>query len=99
MLDLLRNLDANRIDLTAAVELSACARSYAAECETLGVETPDWFDPQVKALRREIKSRQQDAIEMRLRSARARLDSLKTADEKRQALQDEIAKLEALATA
>ena len=94
MLTELKNLDVRRPDLSELVELSAYARSIEAEFEAVGVETPEWLAVNSKSIRREIKSRNQDRIAEKLRSAKSRLENLKTPDEKRTGLQTEIDQLE-----
>lgn len=96
MLAKLKAFIADRYDMDDLVELSAAARSIHAEYEQLGVEVPDWVDAQIKAVRREVKDRQRDSIESRLKNARSRLDALKTPEEKREALRKEVAQLEQL---
>jgi uncharacterized protein (DUF3084 family) len=97
MLNQLRHFDKDRADYDELVELSAFARGLRAEYEVLGSEAPDWVDQQIKALRREIHARQQDALEMRLAKAKARRGSLATTEEKRAQLDEEIKSLEAKA--
>ena len=99
MLKKLRSFAPAGYDLDEMVELSSFGRILRAESEALGVEVPADIDAQIKAVRREVKDRQRDAIESRLAAARSRLDALKTPDEKREALRKEIEQLEALTTA
>lgn len=100
MLNALKSFSAaGRLETEDLVELSAYSRSLAAEFTALGVETPEWVANQTKALRREIKARNADALAARLRELKARREALKTPDEKREALDAEIAKLTDLATA
>ena len=99
MLKKLRSFAPAGYDLDEMVELSSFGRILRAEYEALGVEVPADIDAQIKAVRREVKDRQRDAIESRLAAARSRLDALKTPDEKREALRKEIEQLEALTTA
>lgn len=96
MLDQLKNLNIPSIDLDEAVALSAFGRMLKAEYETLGAETPEWLDNRLRELRREVKVRQQDSIEKRLREARARMETLKTPTERRDDLAKEIERLESL---
>jgi hypothetical protein len=88
-----------RLETEDLIELSAFARTYEAEFTALGVETPEWVTNQTKALRREIKARNADALAARLRELKARREALKTPDEKREALDAQIAALEKTATA
>ena len=99
MLDLLKNFDANRLDMEQLVELSAEARKMASEYEALKVEVPEWLGIQTKSLRREIASRDADRKERALRDLKARRSTLKTVDEKRTELDKQIADLESQVTA
>jgi hypothetical protein len=99
MLEELRRLDTDRIDLEQAVALSCFGRQVQAEFTTLNIEEPEWIGTRLRELRREIRTRQQDAIDKRLREAKLRLSSLASPDEKRAKLQAEIEKLEAMVSA
>lgn len=94
MLSDLKNFEATRCNLTELVNLSAYGRILLAEFETLGVQAPEWVEENVKAVRREAKSRNRDSLAASLREKKARLETLKTPDEKRRALSKEIAALE-----
>jgi hypothetical protein len=96
MLDALKNFDARRASLEGLVEISAQARIAENEFTTLGLEAPDWFEPTVASLRREIKTRTADARAARLRDLKNRREALKTPDEKRSAIDKQIEELEAL---
>ncbi len=94
MLDNLKNFDAKRADLAELIELSAFGRTLLAEFETLTVEPPEWAVENLTAVRREIRSRNQDRLAARLKTAKMRLETLKSPDEKRAGVQTEIADLE-----
>jgi len=95
MLSVLKSFTSNaRFETEELVELSAFGRLLEAEFKQLGVETPEWLGNQLKAVTREIKTRNADAIANKIRSAKARLAALATPDERRAALNDEIKKLE-----
>jgi hypothetical protein len=94
MLSDLKNFNADRMDIPELVALSSFARALQAEFQSLGVEIPEWVDENSKSLAREIKSRNADRIASKLKAAKARLETLKTPDEKRTALAAEIAELE-----
>lgn len=94
----LKDLDKDRLDLEELVTFSNLARTLRIEYEALGVEVPEWLDNRTRELRREVKTRQADAIEKRIREAKSRLSALATPDEKRAALKAEIDRLEALVT-
>lgn len=96
MLDKLRNFDAERnTDVDEMVALSAFARGLAAEYTTLALDAPEWLETQQKAVANEINSRLADMRAKRIREVRARLATLKTAEEKRAELNAELERLEA----
>jgi len=97
MLNQLKSFNAEAGSLEDAVALSAFARSFQEEFEKVGAEVPEWLPSKVKEIRREIRNRQQDAIEKALSDKKSRLLALQPAEERRKALQDEIERLEALA--
>lgn len=100
MLNALKSFSAaGRLETEDLVVLSAFSRSLVAEFTALGVETPEWVTNQTKALRREIKARNADALAARLRELKARREALKAPDEKRRDLDEQIAALEQNATA
>jgi len=96
MFNKLKNFAASRYDINELVELSAYARALRLEYEALGVEVPDDIDHQIKAVRREISDLQRDAIAARRQSIRSRIDALKSPDQKRKELEEELAKLDQL---
>lgn len=93
----LKNLDLDRTSLDDMVEYSLIARQLHAEYEQLGVEIPQWLDDRTREIRREVKVRQQDVVDKRLREAKARLAALATPEEKRAKIREEIEALEKLA--
>lgn len=90
----LKNLDTDRYDLDDLVALSAEGKALQAEYSALGVDEPEWLGSAVRSLTRDIRTRQADAIEKRLRQAKARVQALKPASERRAELEAEIAKLQ-----
>ena len=80
------------------VALSGFGRALENEYNELKLDAPEWLPNQQKAVRRELKARNAEAIANKLRSAKARLETLKSPDEKRKAVEDEIAALEKQAT-
>jgi len=98
MLDRLKNLDVQRPDVEELVFLSMLATAYHAEFDRLSVEVPEWLDSRSRELKREIRTRQQDNVDKRVREIKSRLDALKTPSEKREELQAELAKLQSAPT-
>lgn len=96
MLNLLKNFDAERMDVDELVALSLFARQLHGEYETLNLDVPDWVDESTRGVRLEIRSRVSDLLAKRLKEAKARRASLRTTEEKRTELDAEIEKLEKL---
>jgi hypothetical protein len=94
MLSELRTISAQRADLEELVEAAAFARALESEFSAVGVPSPEWLTNTAKSIRREIKSKNQDRLAQKLQSAKARLETLKTPDEKRSGLENEIKQLE-----
>lgn|GEM_PF-3173879 len=94
LIDDIRKFETEGLALEDLVTLSAVGRAIQAEFEALNVELPDWFDSKMREIRKEITLRQADRLEKMLREKKSRLEALLPAEEKRQALKDEIAKLE-----
>ncbi len=97
MLENLKNLTLDRMDLDEAVALSAFARTLKGEYEHCGAEAPQWLDDKTRELRQEIRERLRDSVQKRLREAKSRLESLATPEEKRSKLKAEIETLEKMA--
>lgn len=94
MLNDLKKFDPDRAQMDELVALSAFAKSLRAEYTALNQEIPEWLDDKTRVLLREILSRGRDALEKRLKDARAQAAQLMTPAEKRAQLSKEIAELE-----
>ena len=92
--ELLKNFDANRLNIHELIALAAFGQTMRDSYGAHQVPEPEWFQSSMKALRREIKARNLDALETELRTKKARLETLKPAEEKRGQLADDIKKLE-----
>lgn len=93
MLDALKNFDGERANPDEMVELHAFARSMAAEYRELGLEPPEWLEEKRVEVKRELDTRLADMKAKRIREIKARLATLKTAEEKRAELNDELKRL------
>ena len=93
MLDRLKHLDLDRIDVDEAVYLVTLGESMKAQYTGRGLETPEWLVQNTKELDREIRNRQRDNLEKAKKETIAALDALKTPTQRREELQ---AKLERL---
>lgn len=94
MIAKLKNLDLERMDLDDAVELLTLANSLRITYDAEQVEVPEWLDTSVRELKREIRTRQQDSRERRLKELKARREALATTEEKRSKIDREIEELE-----
>ena len=93
----LKNFNADRLDMEDLVGLLADSKALRAEYEALQIEEPEYIDTTIKAIRREITSRNADKVAARKRELKARIDSLKTPAQKKSELEKELAALDALA--
>lgn len=94
MLKQLRDFHPENTDVDEMVALSAFGRTIAAEYAAISVDAPEWLESQRKVIGREINSRLSDLREKRKREIKARLATLKTAEERRTELSAELARLE-----
>lgn len=81
-------------DVDEMVAGLAFGKALRAEFDALQIEEPAYIDVQIKALRREIASRNADKVEARKRELLARIDALKTPTQKKAELEAELKKLE-----
>lgn len=95
MLQDLKRLDVDRLQLDEALTLAAFAKGLHQEYDARSIPAPEWLDDRIRQLSREIETRRRDALEMRLKEIRAQKTNLMTADEKRTALAAEEAELTA----
>lgn len=94
MLDQLKNLELQRMDIDEAIALSAFARLLKAEYEHVDTEAPQWLDDRTREIRDEVRDRLRDTVQKRLRELYARAEALATAEEKRAKIREQIKKLE-----
>jgi hypothetical protein len=99
MLERLKNLDLERMDVDEMVAMSAFAKSLASEYSALALDQPEWLDTKSTELKREIGTRLADLRDKRIRELKARLNTLKSTEEKKSDLTAELARLEAAAKA
>lgn len=93
MMDKIKNLNIERLDIEEGMALAAFGRIVENEYALLSNEAPDWLTDNLKVLRKEIRQRLQDTLESRLVEITSRLDSLSTVEEKREKLKAEAARL------
>lgn len=95
MLEKLKGFEAERHDLDELVVLLAFAMSLGSTYQALQLEEPEWLKDSRAAIEKEIKARTRDMLEKDLRETEARLEGLKTADEKRKDLREKAERLRA----
>ncbi len=93
MLDQFKNFNADRMDIDDLVEVATFGRQFRAEHEALNVPVPEYVDDNLRSIRKEIDSRLADRRAVRVRELKAQRDSLKTAQERRDAIDKELAAL------
>jgi hypothetical protein len=95
MLEKLKQLNCDRLDLDEAVALHAFAGVMETSFAGFGVASPKWLTDAQRALDEEIRRRARDDLMARLARAKARKEALKTEAQKRADVDGEIAALEA----
>jgi hypothetical protein len=95
MLEQLRQVNVDRLELDGLVSLSAFAKSLTDEYKRLKIDPPEWVGHSVETLNVEIKSRIRADLIRHQRQARQQLELLKTPTEKKTALRKEIEAIEA----
>lgn len=93
MLNELKRLDVDGIDLEEAMALAMFGKQLRQEFEARNCDAPEWLDNRIRELGREIESKRVDGLERRLKKAQALAETLKPAEQKRQELEAEIASL------
>lgn len=93
MLEDFKKFNAEGAGLDELVELAAFGRQFRAEHETLNVPVPEYVDDNLRAIRKEIGSRLDDRRATRIRELKAQRENLKTAQERREAIDRELAEL------
>lgn len=94
MLETLKNFNASAASIEEMVALRAYGRLVRDEFDGLMIDVPEWLDAQLKNLARQIKAKNADRLEARRKELRARLESLKTPNEKKAELRKELAALD-----
>lgn len=94
LIEKLKNFNVVANPVEEAVELYAFGTTVVAAYDKLQLKSPDWIAEKLKEVDVEVKRRARDEKVARLKAARARLDSLKSVDDRRKDLTAEIADLE-----
>ena len=93
MLDQFKNINVDRMDIDELVNLASFGRQFRQEFESLGAPVPEYVDDNLRTLRGELNARLADRRAARAREIRSQLDSLKSREEKRTQLEQELAAL------
>ena len=94
ILDKLRKFNLDSLSLDEAMFLLVNARQLAAGYGSFQASVPEWLNDNIVALEREVRSRYRDELERRLKEVKARRANFRSAEEKRQDADAEIAALE-----
>lgn len=95
MLQRLKSLDLDRIDVDEAIALATFAGLLVEGHVMRGLEAPEWLLDSKNLLEKEIKARHRDKLEKDLKETEAALETLKTAAEKREDLKAKAERLKA----
>lgn len=93
MLTEFRNFNPDRLDIHQLLALAAFGRMLRDEYAEFQVDEPEWVGQNLRAIRREIKAKNQDRLEARKRDLNAKLENLKTPAERKAELMKELTKL------
>jgi hypothetical protein len=93
MLDEFRNFNVDAATIDELVALSAFGKQLRGEFEAQKVAVPEYVSDNLNSLAREIDTRMADRRATRIRELKAQRDSLKTAQEKRDSIDKELAAL------
>lgn len=92
-LQMLRSFDADRYSLDELLALYTQAEQLAAAYKIHGMEVPEWLSEASASISDAAHARGRDAMEKELKETNARLDALKTADERRGELREKAERL------
>jgi hypothetical protein len=93
MLQEFKNFNVDSADLDELVALSAFGKQLRTEFEAQKVAVPEYVSDNLNSLAREIDVRVADRRATRIRELKSQRDSLKTAAERREAIDRELAAL------
>jgi hypothetical protein len=83
MLNELRNINVDRMDVDDAVALLAFGNLVSDAFAQNKLKTPEWLDANLATLTREIESRKRESLEKRRKELRALIEADMTATERR----------------
>lgn len=95
MMEQLRTLNLNRLDIDDAIGLLAFAKQAKAIYDEMGLEAPEWFTEKIEALADYVKERRKENLTKAVKEIEAEMVKLRTAEEKRAALKERLEKVRA----
>lgn len=95
MLEQLKRFDPEAGDLEEAIALAGFADIFQNQYAKRSLEIPNWLKEKSEALDREIHKRHRDYLEKELKAEETRLETLKTAQEKREDAKQRIDRIRA----
>lgn len=95
MMEQLRTLNIDRVDLDDAIGLLTFAKQAKATYVEMGLEAPAWFADKVAGLEAYIKQRRVENLTKAAKEIEAELGKLKTAEEKRSDLRARLEQIQA----
>jgi len=95
MLEKLKNLNIDRMDLDEAIALATLGRATANGYDYYKVPAPKWLENGLRMLDEEINRRRKELLQSRLREVEAEQTALRTREERRADLTAEHARLQA----
>lgn len=96
MLDQIRNLDVDRLQLPEALELHAVGSATLESFKRFEVDPPGWLANGIETLEVEIRRARRDMLSKKLADANARVETYKSQKQKRMDAEAEIARITAL---
>lgn len=95
MMEQIRNLNLDRIDLDDAVGMLAFANVVSATYAEMKMEPPAWFTDKRGSLSGYVEQRRKENLTKAAKEIKAELNKLKTAEEKRSELNARLKEIEA----
>lgn len=91
----LKSVDIDRAQIDDVIALLAVGKLLRTEYEARQYSVPEWIDDKIRMMSRYVEMHRRDALELRLKEARAQQATLLTPTEKREKLAADIAAMEA----
>lgn len=95
MLQQFKNFDTDRLDVDELVALVAFGTMFRNEYEKHALDVPDWVDNNLRALKRDLKTKNAERLSARRKELKARLEALKTPSQRKAETEKELKSIEA----